>query len=226
MTKEQFKILVKAMKAIYTQPSFIPDNDAFDVWYSMLKDMDYAVASRAVQMHIQTEERMPTVASIRNQAQKLTKNSEVDLNETEAWALVSKAIRRSAYYSEEEFKKLPLIVQKAVVNPAQLREWALMEDIDGKSMTVMQSNFMRTYRTEVAREKELRKLSPDILALISDAGILQESLRGTVIKNDESEKKSDESASSMGENKKLSNPMPEAARNKLQDKYKMRLKDQ
>ena len=52
---------------------------------------------------------MPTVASIRNQAQKLTKNSEVDLNETEAWALVSKAIRRSAYYSEEEFKKLPLI---------------------------------------------------------------------------------------------------------------------
>ena len=138
MTKDQFKILVKAMKAVYTNPGFIPDNDAFDVWYSMLKDLDYALASRAVQMHMQTEETPPTVAGIRKQSAKLKADETDDLNETAAWSLVLKAIRRSTYYSDEEFAKLPATVQRSVASPKQLREWAMLEDVDGKTLTVIQ----------------------------------------------------------------------------------------
>lgn len=166
MTKDQFKILVKAMKAVYTNPGFIPDNDAFDVWYSMLKDLDYALASRAVQMHMQTEETTPTVAGIRKQSAKLKADETDDLNETAAWSLVLKAIRRSAYYSEEEFAKLPATVQRAVASPKQLREWATLEDVDGKTLTVIQSNFQRTFRAEQQRERERSKLSPDVLKLM------------------------------------------------------------
>lgn len=166
MTKDQFKILVKAMKAVYTNPGFIPDNDAFDVWYSMLKDLDYALASRAVQMHMQTEETPPTVAGIRKQSAKLKADETDDLNETAAWSLVLKAIRRSTYYSDEEFAKLPATVQRAVASPKQLREWAMLEDVDGKTLTVIQSNFQRTFRAEQQRERERRKLSPDVLKLM------------------------------------------------------------
>ena len=166
MTKDQFKILVKAMKAVYTNPGFIPDNDAFDVWYSMLKDLDYALASRAVQMHMQTEETPPTVAGIRKQSAKLKADETDDLNETAAWSLVLKAIRRSTYYSDEEFAKLPPVVQRAVSSPRQLREWATLEDVDGKTLTVIQSNFQRTFRVEQQRERERRKLSPDVLQLM------------------------------------------------------------
>ena len=166
MTKDQFKILVKAMKAVYTNPGFIPDNDAFDVWYSMLKDLDYALASRAVQMHMQTEETPPTVAGIRKQSAKLKADETDDLNETAAWSLVLKAIRRSTYYSEEEFAKLPATVQRAVASPKQLREWAMLEDVDGKTLTVIQSNFQRTFRAEQQRERERSKLSPDVLKLM------------------------------------------------------------
>ena len=166
MTKDQFKILVKAMKAVYTNPGFIPDNDAFDVWYSMLKDLDYALASRAVQMHMQTEETPPTVAGIRKQSAKLKADETDDLNETAAWSLVLKAIRRSTYYSEEEFAKLPATVKRAVASPKQLREWATLEDVDGKTLTVIQSNFQRTFRTEQQRERERNKLSPDVLKLM------------------------------------------------------------
>ena len=167
MTKDQFKVLVKAMKAVYTNPGFIPDQDAFDVWYSMLKDLDYPVASRAVQMHMQTEETPPTVASIRKQSAKLKADESDDLNETAAWALVIKAIRRSTYYSEEEFAKLPATIQRAVASPKQLREWATLEDVDGKTLTVIQSNFQRTFRVEQKREWERNKLSPDILKLMN-----------------------------------------------------------
>ena len=166
MTREQFKVLVKAMKAVYTNPGFIPDQDAFDVWYSMLKDLDYAIASRAVQMHLQTEESPPTVAGIRKQSAKLKADESDDLNETAAWSLVLKAIRRSTYYSEEEFAKLPPTVQRAVASPKQLREWATLEDVDGKTLTVIQSNFQRTFRVEQQRERERNKLSPDVLKLM------------------------------------------------------------
>lgn len=166
MTREQFKVLVKAMKAVYTNPGFIPDQDAFDVWYSMLKDLDYAIASRAVQMHLQTEESPPTVAGIRKQSVKLKADETDDLNETAAWSLVLKAIRRSTYYSEEEFAKLPATVQRAVASPKQLWEWATLEDVDGKTLTVIQSNFQRTFRMEQQRERERNKLSPDVLKLM------------------------------------------------------------
>ena len=166
MTKDQFKVLVKAMKAVYTNPGFIPDQDAFDVWYSMLKDLDYTIASRAVQMHLQTEESLPTVAGIRKQSVKLKADETDDLNETAAWSLVLKAIRRSTYYSEEEFAKLPATVQRAVASPKQLREWATLEDVDGKTLTVIQSNFQRTFRVEQQRERERSKLSPDVLKLM------------------------------------------------------------
>ena len=166
MTREQFKVLVKAMKAVYTNPGFIPDQDAFDVWYSMLKDLDYAIASRAVQMHLQTEESPPTVAGIRKQSVKLKADETDELNETAAWSLVLKAIRRSTYYSEEEFAKLPATVQRAVASPKQLREWATLEDVDGKTLTVIQSNFQRTFRAEQQRERERNKLSMDVLKLM------------------------------------------------------------
>lgn len=173
MTREQFKVLVKAMKAVYTNPGFIPDQDAFDVWYSMLKDLDYAIASRAVQMHLQTEETPPTVAGIRKQFAKLKADEADDLNETAAWSLVLKAIRRSTYYSEEEFAKLPATVQRAVASPKQLREWATLEDVDGKTLTVIQSNFQRTFRVEQQRERERNKLSPDVLRLMRPLNNIQ-----------------------------------------------------
>lgn len=192
MTREQFKVLVKAMKAVYTNPGFIPDQDAFDVWYSMLKDLDYALASRAVQMHLQTEESPPTVAGIRKQSAKLKADETDDLNETAAWALVLKAMRRAAYYAEEEFEKLPVVVKRAVFSPGQLREWAILEDIDGKTMTVIQANFQRTFRNEMRIEKEKGKLSPDVLKLYSknDSSKLETS-KGEVNRIEENDNEKD-----------------------------------
>lgn len=51
MEREQFKVLVKAMKAVYAQPTFIPDQDAFNVWFALLGDLPYKQAELAVQKH-------------------------------------------------------------------------------------------------------------------------------------------------------------------------------
>ena len=48
MEREEFKILVKAMKAVYAQPTFIPDKDAFDVWYGLLQDVCPTLTSQSM----------------------------------------------------------------------------------------------------------------------------------------------------------------------------------
>lgn len=88
------------------------------------------------------------------------------LNEMEAWALVSKAIRNSGYNSTEEFAKLPPLVQKAVGLPGQLRIWAMDEDYNED---VISSNFIKCYRSEVQKEKAFQKMSVDIKSAIEEA---------------------------------------------------------
>ena len=168
MTREEWAVLVKAMKTVYTSPSFLPDQYAFDTWYGLLKDLDYKLLSFGLKKYMQTEWKEPSIAALRECANSIAPQS-TELNETEAWEKVSKAIRNSGYHAEEEFARLPKLIQKAVSSPGQLREWALSENVDGTWLSVVQSNFQRTYRAEVQREQERRKLSSDLLKIIDTA---------------------------------------------------------
>ena len=130
MEREQFKVLVKAMKAVYAQPTFIPDQDAFNVWFALLGDLPYKQAELAVQKHMATEKFPPTIADIREKAEQITSVKETEMSELEAWAIVRKAIGRSNYYAEEEFEKLPEACKMAVGNPSNL-QGKVEEDLQG-----------------------------------------------------------------------------------------------
>lgn len=68
MTREEFLILAKAMKAVWTDPKFLPDKDAFDIWYSMLADVPYREASIGLSAYMKTGKFPPTIADIREKA--------------------------------------------------------------------------------------------------------------------------------------------------------------
>lgn len=167
MTRDETINILMSIQAAY--PSFkVPDKTvAVNTWYSLLRDYEYSQVSAALKKYIQTNKSSfaPSIGQIIDEISDIY--SENEENEMEAWILVQKAIRNSTYHADEEFAKLPEIVQKAVSHPRQLQEWAMMENIDGRAWNVMQSNFMRTYRSEVEKEKNMRKLSPDLLNLIS-----------------------------------------------------------
>lgn len=167
MTRDETINILMSIQAAY--PSFkVPDKTVtVNTWYSLLRDYEYSQVSAALKKYIQTNKSSfaPSIGQIIDEISDIY--SENEENEMEAWILVQKAIRNSTYHADEEFAKLPEIVQKAVSHPRQLQEWAIMENIDGRAWNVMQSNFMRTYRAEVEKEKNMRKLSPDLLNLIS-----------------------------------------------------------
>ncbi|MDO4306016.1 MAG: replicative helicase loader/inhibitor [Eubacteriales bacterium] len=166
MKREEFKTLVKGMKAVYAQPTFIPDQDAFNVWYELLKDLPYKQLNVAIQKYMLTERFPPTIADLRAKATEIVEPELEGMSELEAWAITRKAIGNSGYHAEEEFAKLPEACQMAVGSPANLREWALMDS--DQVGTVEQSHFIRNYRTAVKRISEDRKIPNQIKALISE----------------------------------------------------------
>ena len=153
-------------------PNYKPNDisETVDVWNMMLSDYDYNLVAMALKAYIlsDTSGFAPSIGQLVAKIQTLTKPQE--LNEMDAWSLVSKAIRNSGYNSIEEFAKLPPLVQKAVGLPDQLRIWALDENYNEQ---VVGSNFMRCYRTELARHEELSKMPENVRNFIE--GISQNS---------------------------------------------------
>ena len=167
MTRDETIKILMVVQAAY--PNYKPQDKtvAVNVWSEMLADIPYEQVSMAVKAYIQSDKNgfAPSIGEVREKVKNIFAEED-ELNETAAWSLVLKAIRRSTYYSDEEFAKLPPVVQRAVASPRQLREWATLEDVDGKTLTVIQSNFQRTFRMEQQRERERNKLSPDVLKLM------------------------------------------------------------
>lgn len=148
-------------------PNYKPNNisETVDVWNMMLSDYDYNLVAMALKAYIlsDTSGFAPSIGQLAAKIQTLTKPQE--LSEMEAWSLVSKAIRNSGYNSVEEFANLPVLVQRAVGLPDQLRTWALDENYNEQ---VVASNFMRCYRTELNRHYELERMPNEIRELIKN----------------------------------------------------------
>ena len=166
MNAKEFGFLADAIKTYFPRDNVLPTENAMRLWYEELKDIPYQLAHLALQKYVCTNKFAPTIADIREQVAELSNQNYDGLNETAAWSMVWKAICNSGYHSEEEFAKLPPVIQRAVHSPAQLREWALLENIDGKTITVLQSDFQRAFRVEQQRERERSKLSPGVLKLM------------------------------------------------------------
>ena len=157
MTKAEFSNLVKAMKAVYSDPKFIADTDAIMVWYEFFKEDDYMIVQTAIKKYMANNEFPPTIAGIRKIINEIT-NPDLSMTEGAAWSLVYRAICNSAYNAREEFEKLPKECQRAVGNPAILKEWAGLDKDEVN--TVIQSNFMRSYKVEKKRSQEMQMLPP------------------------------------------------------------------
>ena len=150
------------MKTFFTDPKFIPDTTAMEMWYGFLQDLPYDVANAAVQKHIITKDIAPSVASIRKAATELTTPQEQ--NAEEAWARAKLAIRNGIYHAEEEFEELPETVQRAIGSPENLREMAMMDS--DELNTVEKSHFIRTYNTELTKIRENALMPERMKALI------------------------------------------------------------
>lgn len=164
MTKEETQKTLAVILASY--PQFKPEKMQFtlNVWHEMLKDYDYKVVSAGLKTYIATDTSgfAPSIGQLIDSISKLKTIDE--MNEIQAWHLVSEALRDGYYHSKERFDALPPLIQQAVGSHEVLRNWS---QTDERSVeTVIASNFQRTYRTLLNRSKEMVKLPADVVAMI------------------------------------------------------------
>ena len=148
-------------------PNYKPNNisETVDVWQMMLSDYDYNLVAMALKAYIlsDTSGFAPSIGQLVDKMKSITNPQE--LNEMEAWALVCDALKNCGYNYAEEYAKLPPLVQKAVGLPTQLQTWALTENLN---KDVVGSNFMRCYRIEVERQKEISKMPQNIRQMLEN----------------------------------------------------------
>ena len=165
MTRDETIELLMMVQAAF--PNYKPPDKtvAVNTWFLMLADYPYQQVQMALKAYIATDTSgfAPSIGQIIDKMQMI--NSHAEQNEMEAWSLVSKALRNGNYKSKEEFEKLPDLVKEAVGSPENIHNWA---QADIKSVeSVIQSNFIKSYRLVVNRKKEIQKLPKEIKAMIS-----------------------------------------------------------
>lgn len=155
MEREETKKIIRIMCDSY--PNFKPNNvsETIDVWNMMLSEYTYNQISVALKSYVlsDTSGFAPSIGQLVGMVHSIEKPQ--SLNEMEAWAIVSKAIRNSSYHYVEEFLKLPSEIQRAVGTPEQLKIWAMDEDYNE---TVVMSNFQRAYRAQLVQNANMEKL--------------------------------------------------------------------
>ena len=149
MTRDEVKEIIMIMT--YTYPNYKPTDikATVDIWASILAPYQFEGIKAALLI-----DQIPV--------------KKFDMTELEAWGIVNKAIANSNYHAKEEFDKLPLVIQKTLGRCDVLKEWASMENDTVQS--VIQSNFIRNYRTVLQREKDIEKLPVKLRELLEITG--------------------------------------------------------
>ena len=168
MTKQEALAVLAILKTAY--PSFYKDyskeelNAAVELWASMFVNESGKVVLEAVKSLICTLKYPPTIADVKEKIVAIMHPE--TMTEMEAWHLVKKAMNTSDFVSA--FRSLPPAIRRVVGSPDQLKEWAYMESETVNS--VIQSNFMRSFRVVAEREREFAKLPESAKQLISNVG--------------------------------------------------------
>lgn len=158
MTYKETLQIMAILKTAY--PSYYKGGNDLEqaaaLWAELFADDDVLVVAAAVKAFIVNDDKgfPPVIGQIKKLVIDLT--NEKGMTELEAWELVNRALRRSIYNSNEEYRKLPPVIQQIVGSPATLREWA-QSDIN-ELQTVIASNFQRSYRTRAKGEREFMAL--------------------------------------------------------------------
>lgn len=164
MTRQQslgILIMVKtAYPAFYKNYSKEELNAAVDLWATMFAEEPLQVITEAVKSLMCSLKFPPTIADVKEKIELLTQPEQ--LTELEAWGIVRKALNTSDFV--KSFQELPPIIRRIVGSVSQLKEWAYTEG----DISVISSNFMRSYRARAAHERELTRLPQSAKEMIAE----------------------------------------------------------
>ena len=156
ITSNDFLLIVRALRTIW--PDMFREENEKNLWYNLLHDIDYPTLNRATKIYMQQNRFAPKPADLRMIAADLQNGPQEGA--ALAWENVLKALSRAD--PNEEFAKLPDIVQRVIGGPGTLRAWSRTDTTSLQS--VQRPLFIKEYerirndeRKQVALQPNLRR---------------------------------------------------------------------
>lgn len=162
MTDRETKLILARIEANWTP--FKNAEAAVTLWADRFKSDPYPLVLEAVNILIDTDTGgfRPTIGQVKAAMHDIVYGEQV--SETEAWQIIKRSMHDAQEGPEEltgaraAWKALPEDLQK-LVSPRQLLEWNYMDT--EKLDTVVQSNFMKSYRDVKARKYRRETISKE-----------------------------------------------------------------
>ena len=146
MTKEDFKKIALAIKTTYPTSKILETQDAMNIWYTLLQDLDYRVCQNAVLELISTCKFCPTIAEIREKCSGITSLPIKDYGE--AWETVMRAVSRFGMYNQAEaLESLDELTRKCT------KRLGFGNICMSENITADRANFRMIYEQEANRKK-------------------------------------------------------------------------
>ena len=169
MTKQEFSMLVMAIRTYYPKEQILPNQQAMELWYRELQDIPYAVAEAGLRQWVSTNKWSPSIAEIREITTNIQQGSVADWGE--GWEQVLTAIRKYGTYRIPEAMESFDPITRKCVERLGFRNICLSENINQD-----RANFRMIYEQLAEREKKGMQLSEPLQQLIqgiSNSGLLE-----------------------------------------------------
>lgn len=153
MNAQEFSTIAMAIRSAWPNANLMLDDNAKDVWYTMLADLDYKACMIAIKEHMSTCRFAPSIAELRERCSNVT--SVPVQSWGDAWEDVISAIRFCGMYREEEaLQRMDAITRKCV------KRLGFQSLCTSENITADRANFRMIYEQEQKTQKELQQLSP------------------------------------------------------------------
>lgn len=161
MDRNEFSKIASAIRTYYPREDILPNNQALELWYHQLKDIDYNTAVVAVNKWVSLNRWSPSIADIRQIASEIVSEPREDWGE--AWAKVRKSISRFGMYDEAgALDSLDPLTRKAV------EALGYQHICQSEEIGVERANFRMIYENLVNRQIEDDQISPGIKVAIDE----------------------------------------------------------
>lgn len=150
MERNEFARLAMALRTYYDK--MLPNEQAIELWYRQLQDLDYMVCEAAIQKWVALNKWPPTIADIRETAFEIVLPAG---DWVSAWDSVQRLISCRGMYAEiDDFKKLDDVTMKAV----RAITWEKL--CHSNDQEINRAHFKSIYEAEKKREREALIMPP------------------------------------------------------------------
>lgn len=157
MTRDEVKILINSIAVCY-QKNLMPEisKEMIDMWFLMLKDLDYKETLSATAALIALNNYPPTINQIRG---KLTEVKSKSIPAEMAFNLIRDAVKRFGNYRQDEAEAW---LGPEIWSVAKRYQWSYFCEMSRDNITTYSAQFRRAWEGEAEAERQMAAIPEQV----------------------------------------------------------------